>query len=46
MNYSDSEVTLPECHIVKRKAMKLFCLFLDVLIAGFRSAAVVAKQRN
>ena len=40
MDYSDGKVTLPECHIVKRKDMKLFC-FLDVFIAGFRSATVV-----
>jgi len=24
MDYSDGDVTLPECHIVKRKDMKLF----------------------
>ena len=41
MDYSDGKVTLPECHIVKRKDMKLFCFFLGVFIAEFRSAAVV-----
>jgi hypothetical protein len=41
MDYSDGEVALPECHKVKRKDMKLFCFFLDVFIAGFRSATVV-----
>jgi Putative restriction endonuclease len=41
MDYSDCEVALPECHIVKRKEMKLFCFFLDVFIAGLRSATVV-----
>jgi tetratricopeptide (TPR) repeat protein len=41
MDYSDGEVALPECHIVKRKDMKLFCFFLDVFIAGCRSATVV-----
>jgi hypothetical protein len=40
-DYSDGEVALPECHRVKRKDMKLFCFFLDVFIAGFRSATVV-----
>src|SRR5260221_13258587 len=44
MDFSDSEVALPECHIVKRKDMKLFCFFLDVFIAVFRSAAVVGPQ--
>jgi hypothetical protein len=43
MAYSDDEVALPECHKVKRKEMKLFS-FLDVSIAGFRSAAVVSLQ--
>lgn len=46
MDYSDDEVALLECHIVKRKDMKLFCFFLDVFIAGFRSAAVVAKSEQ
>jgi hypothetical protein len=41
MDYSDDEVALPECHIVKRKDMKLFCFFLDGFIAVFRSATVV-----
>jgi hypothetical protein len=41
MDYSDGEIVLPECHIVKRKDMKLFCFFLDVFIAGLRSATVV-----
>jgi hypothetical protein len=40
MDYSDGEVALPECHRVKRKDMKLF-FFLDVFIAGLRSATVV-----
>ncbi len=43
MDYSDGEVVLPECHIVKRKDMKLFCFFLDVFIAGLRSATVVIR---
>jgi hypothetical protein len=43
MDYSDGEVALPECHRVKRKDMKLFCFFLDVFIAGLRSATVVAN---
>lgn len=43
MAYPDDEVALPECHKVKRKEMKLFS-FLDVSIAGFRSAAVVIYQ--
>ena len=46
MDYSDGEVALPECHIVKRKDMKLFCFFLDVFIAGCRSATVVAKSEQ
>src|SRR5712691_8155810 len=45
MAYPDGEVTLPECHIVKRKDMQLFCFF-DVFIAGFRSATVVAKHEH
>ena len=44
MDYSDGEVALPECHRVKRKDMKLFCFFLDVFIAGFRSATVVLQS--
>jgi len=43
MDYSDGEVTLPECHIVKRKDMKLLGFFLDVFIAGLRSATVVVN---
>jgi hypothetical protein len=43
-DYSDGEVALPECHRVKRKDMKLFCFFLDVFIAGFRSATVVVTS--
>src|SRR5258708_24118916 len=46
MDYSDGEVALPECHIVKRKDMKLFCFFLDVFIAGLRSATVVPNHGN
>jgi hypothetical protein len=46
MDYSGSKVTLPECHIVKRKDMKLFCFFLDVFIAGLRSATVVPNSEQ
>jgi hypothetical protein len=46
MDYSDDEVALPECHIVKRKDMKLFCFFLDGFIAGLRSATVVVMSEN
>ena len=46
MDYSNSEVALPECHIVKRKEMKLFCFFLGVFIAGFKSATVVGSVRT
>jgi len=31
---------------VKRKDMKLFCFFVDVFIAGVRSATVVAKSKQ
>ena len=41
MDYSDSDVTLPEGHIVKRKDMKLFCFFFGIFIAGVKSATVV-----
>jgi hypothetical protein len=46
MNYSDGDVILPECHMVKRKDMKLFCFFLGVFIGGFKSATVVAKREQ
>jgi len=41
MDCSDGDVILPECHMVKRKDMKLFCFFLGVFIVGFKSATVV-----
>jgi hypothetical protein len=46
MDDSDGEVTLPECHIVNRKEMKFGCFFLDALLAGLRSATVVAKREQ